>query len=595
MLRRLPILFTLLVLAYGATGSNSSALSPSNFRPGLNTSQLPPTDDGSSAAIPIGFTVNFFGQNYSSLYINNNGSITFNAPFSDYRQTNLANTKRAIIAPFFADVDTRPAGQSTPMGAVVTYGMGIVNGFPAFGVTWPGVGYYNQHTDKLDNFQLVLIQRSDRGSGEFDIEFNYDQIQWETGDANGGSGGLGGASARVGYASGSGSANSFELPGSGVPGSFLDANTATGLIHGSLNSNQNGRYVIPIQNLGIPSPSPSPSSSPSPSPSPSPTTSPSPKPPFAEAISPTRGSSRGGTPFQITGANFVSGATVTFGNRAATGVSVSSDGTSIMGMTPSNPVVGDVNGDRMVNAVDALCILRLVAGLGPAPSCPQSALNTAAPVVVTNPNGMMSTLGSNFVYNNGDVNGDGVVTAVDALCILRIVAGLPATTNCPAPVTAQTAASAVLGSANNEAAPPVTGPSLAAAAPIATVGRQATETMIKLGESTTVTVTLKAPSAQVGSWAIILSYDSAILKATGCKAAGSNSTCSTSAAGSVRISGSSVAALRNGDILATIAFEGVGSAGSSSQVVASIGSLNNVNGNPLNIDSGDEPLTIRIK
>ena len=65
-------------------------------------------------------------------------------------------------------------------------------------------------------------------AGNFDIYFNYDRIEWEAGDASGGSNGLGGISARAGYSNGSGSA--LELTGSGVAGSFLDSNTTGGLI-----------------------------------------------------------------------------------------------------------------------------------------------------------------------------------------------------------------------------------------------------------------------------------------------------------------------------------------------------------------------------
>lgn len=73
-------------------------------------------------------------------------------------------------------------------------------------------------------------------------KFNYGSIVWETGDASGGSNGLGGESARVGFANGDGTtANSFELPGSGVDGSLLDS-SSRGLIRGSNGFSQLGRY-----------------------------------------------------------------------------------------------------------------------------------------------------------------------------------------------------------------------------------------------------------------------------------------------------------------------------------------------------------------
>ncbi len=131
----------------------------------------------------------------------------------------------------------------------MTYGTGSVDGHAAFGVNWINVGYFYSHTDKLNNFQLILIDRSDTGPGNFDFEFNYDKVQWETGDSSGGTNGLGGYSARAGYSNGSQRYGTFfELAGSAVPGSFLDTNRTTGLIYHRLNSSQPGRYVFSVRN-----------------------------------------------------------------------------------------------------------------------------------------------------------------------------------------------------------------------------------------------------------------------------------------------------------------------------------------------------------
>ena len=84
-------------------------------------------------------------------------------------------------------------------------------------MNWVNVGYYAAHADKLNSFQLLLVDRSDQGAGSFDIVFNYGQIQRETGDASGGSAGLGGTPARVGFSSGTGAAGtSTEFNGSGI-------------------------------------------------------------------------------------------------------------------------------------------------------------------------------------------------------------------------------------------------------------------------------------------------------------------------------------------------------------------------------------------
>lgn len=209
-------------------------------RAGLFTgNSLAANDDDSTGLVSIGFSVNFFGSTYSNLYVNNNGNVTFDSPLSTFTPFPLLSTSTVLIAPYFADVDTR-------VGDIVTYGTGTVDGRAAFGVNWIDVGYFSVRIDKTNSFQLVIIDRSDTGAGNFDFEFNYDRIEWETGEASGGVDGLGGSSARVGYSNGI--SNSFELTGSAVNGAFLDSNLATGLIHNSLNSSVDGRYLFSVRN-----------------------------------------------------------------------------------------------------------------------------------------------------------------------------------------------------------------------------------------------------------------------------------------------------------------------------------------------------------
>ena len=141
-----------------------------------------------------------------------------------------------IIAPFWADVDTR-------LGEVTRYGTTSYEGHPAFCVEWDGVGYYAEHTDKLNKFELILVDRSDRAAGDFDIVFNYDQIQWETGDASGGHEGVGGTAPRVGFGLAGG--GSEELSGSGTNGAFLD-NGPAALVATTENSTTAGRHVFPV-------------------------------------------------------------------------------------------------------------------------------------------------------------------------------------------------------------------------------------------------------------------------------------------------------------------------------------------------------------
>jgi hypothetical protein len=218
---------------------------PGVLRPTFNSAALPANDDGSTGQVPLGFPITFFGTTYTSLYVNNNGNVTFDQPLNTFTPFDLTATNRVIVAPFFGDVDTRG-------GAVTQYGAGTVDGRPAFGVTWPGVGCYSQNNAVRNFFQVVLVDRADLGPGDFDIEFNYDSIQWETGQASGGNAlCAGGSAARAGFSNGTGAPDTFfELPGSGVPGAFLDT-SPTGLVHRQLNSGFNGRLVFPVRN-GVP-------------------------------------------------------------------------------------------------------------------------------------------------------------------------------------------------------------------------------------------------------------------------------------------------------------------------------------------------------
>jgi hypothetical protein len=258
---RFPTKFIgLAITSLVASLAMNSLASAATIRTGFTSTSLAANDDSSTGLVNLGFTANFFGTNYTQTYVNNNGNLTFTAPLSTFTPFGLTSTSTPIIAPFFADVDTRGIG-------TVTYGTGTVNGFNAFAATYNNVGYFSGATNKTNSFQVVLISRPDTNTatstGNFDIEFNYDQIQWETGNASGGSNGLGGSPARAGYSNGlSGAANvSFELPGSNVSGAFLDGGSNS-LVARSINTNGTpGRDVFSTRNGVIDLPSTPPSTS----------------------------------------------------------------------------------------------------------------------------------------------------------------------------------------------------------------------------------------------------------------------------------------------------------------------------------------------
>ena len=141
---------------------------------GIGAPILIPCDDCSSAPITLGFTVSLFGHSYNQIYLNNNGSVSFTNPLFGFTSTGIQGTGTPIIAPFFADVDTRVAG-------VVDIRTDIPDEII---ITWDNVGYYNAHGDRHDSFQLVLRGTSfviPTGEGTFG--FFYRGMEWDTGDS----------------------------------------------------------------------------------------------------------------------------------------------------------------------------------------------------------------------------------------------------------------------------------------------------------------------------------------------------------------------------------------------------------------------------
>jgi hypothetical protein len=210
----------------------------------LFTNTLPANDDGSTGLVNLGFTGNINGTNYTQAYVNNNGNITFNDSLGTYTPSAISSGAFGpIIAPFFADVDTRAAG-SLP----VTYGNATLGGFNVFGINYIHVGVFNRQSI-FNDFQMILTDRSDIAAGDFDIQFNYDTILWEAGTASGAPfGGLGGQSALAGYWTSA--TSNATLPGSLVNGALVNGGP-NALISHSLNSNVLGQYNFQVRNGAV--------------------------------------------------------------------------------------------------------------------------------------------------------------------------------------------------------------------------------------------------------------------------------------------------------------------------------------------------------
>jgi hypothetical protein len=189
-------------------------------------------DDESSDLAALPFDVDFYGKSYDKVYVNNNGNITFDEALPDYVPFDLTRTDRVIIAPFFADVDTRPSD-----GGSVTYGDTTYDGREAFCVTWNDVGYYDQMTDRRNSFQLLLVRRSP-ASSDFDVVFRYSRVEWDLGSASED------IPAYAGFSNGD-PAKSVQVAGSGQHDAFPDGGPYS-LVSGSVNSGSPGTWVFRV-------------------------------------------------------------------------------------------------------------------------------------------------------------------------------------------------------------------------------------------------------------------------------------------------------------------------------------------------------------
>ncbi|MGB0423384.1 MAG: nidogen-like domain-containing protein [Flavobacteriales bacterium] len=153
--------------------------------------EIPSNDDSSTAQINLGWDFDLYGDVYSSVFVNNNGNITFNGAVSSFSASGFP-FGTPMIAPFWGDVDTRGTGE-------VWY----FNTGSALIVSYFEVGYYNSQSDKTNNFQVVITNGSDPLLDPgFNVAFYYGDMQWTTGSASQGVGGFGGIPATVGVNSG---------------------------------------------------------------------------------------------------------------------------------------------------------------------------------------------------------------------------------------------------------------------------------------------------------------------------------------------------------------------------------------------------------
>src|SRR4030095_10695347 len=122
------------VLVVGVGQASATAIL---LNPGFNTNIFPANDDGSVGPVNIGFSINFFGLNQATLFVNNNGNVTFTGALSTFTPFAITGGSLSMLAPFFGDVDTRGVSNQTK------YGNDTVDGHNAFAVKRINARYCN--------------------------------------------------------------------------------------------------------------------------------------------------------------------------------------------------------------------------------------------------------------------------------------------------------------------------------------------------------------------------------------------------------------------------------------------------------------------
>jgi gliding motility-associated-like protein len=186
---------------------------------GSYTNAIGPNDDGSTALLPIPFNFCFYGNQITGVYVNNNGNISFGAPFGTFSSASFPDPNFDMVAPFWGDIDTRLVG-GQPNGEV-WYKITPT----AMYVNWVDCGYFSMHDDKKVTFQLIITDGTDPAvPGGNNIAFCYKNMDWTTGDASQGVNGFGGTPATVGINQGNGvdylQIGRFDAVGNAYDGSY---------------------------------------------------------------------------------------------------------------------------------------------------------------------------------------------------------------------------------------------------------------------------------------------------------------------------------------------------------------------------------------
>ncbi|MBP7515106.1 MAG: T9SS type A sorting domain-containing protein [Flavobacteriales bacterium] len=206
-----------------------------------------PNDDMSSTAITLPFTFSLFSEPYAEVYINNNGNVSFGTPYGTFTATGFPSDGFVMVAPFWADVDTRGEDGSGLNGGEVVYKVTD----HALYVNWVDVGYFSMQTDLHNAFQLIITDGTDPViPGGNNVSFCYQDMQWTTGSASGGLGGFDGTPATAGVNRGNSGDHAqvgrFSLNDDSYAGPYVESSGVDWLDNTHFYLNTTGTGVPPI-------------------------------------------------------------------------------------------------------------------------------------------------------------------------------------------------------------------------------------------------------------------------------------------------------------------------------------------------------------
>ncbi len=203
---------------------NTGLGGPAGYGENVFSSTAKATGNNDDGAVAVDVTsvfgasgIDFYGTSYTTIYINSNGVISFGAAQTGYWPA-LASTSTPLLAPFWADININSGGE-------IYWDIDPANG--AITITWDGVAPYSG--SGTNSFQVVLTST---GSGGFDAEFIYEDIQWTSG---------GSGTAQTGFTDGGSNDTTFEGSGNATILSNYENNDFD-------NGDPNGVYSISVIN-----------------------------------------------------------------------------------------------------------------------------------------------------------------------------------------------------------------------------------------------------------------------------------------------------------------------------------------------------------